>query len=46
MFDARQSTLGETLVKGDPRERNVLKQTAQQVLGSILPGSKSDDERS
>ncbi len=32
--------LSETLVKGDPREGGIIKETARQVLSSILPGSK------
>ncbi len=30
----------ETLVKGDPREGSVIKETARQVLSSVLPGEK------
>jgi len=30
----------QTLVKGDPREEGVIKGTAKQVLGAILPGPK------
>ncbi|WP_414449767.1 thiamine pyrophosphate-requiring protein [Burkholderia sp. 22PA0099] len=32
----------ETLVKGDPRERSVVADTARQVLASVLPGGKHD----
>ena len=34
----------ETLLKGDPREGSVIKGTARQVLSSILPGHRHDDE--
>jgi pyruvate dehydrogenase (quinone) len=34
----------ETLVHGDPREGSVIKGTARQVLSSILPGRKSDED--
>jgi len=30
--------LTETLLKGDPRERNIIKETAKQVLASLVPG--------
>lgn len=30
--------LTETLLKGDPRERNIIKETAMQVLASLVPG--------
>jgi pyruvate dehydrogenase (quinone) len=30
----------ETLVKGDPREGDVITNTARQVLGAILPGKE------
>ncbi len=29
----------ETLVKGDPREANVIVETARQVLSAVLPGN-------
>jgi len=35
---------GETLVKGDPREGSVIKETARQVLSSILPGHHDKDD--
>ena len=34
----------ETLIKGDPREGSMIKDTARQVLSSILPGHRRDDE--
>jgi pyruvate dehydrogenase (quinone) len=34
----------KTLVKGDPREGSVIRDTARQVLSSILPGRHSEDE--
>jgi pyruvate dehydrogenase (quinone) len=30
--------LTETLIKGDPREGSMIKETAKQVLASIIPG--------
>ncbi|ELW9447395.1 thiamine pyrophosphate-requiring protein [Burkholderia cenocepacia] len=32
----------ETLVKGDPREDNVIVETARQVLSAVLPGNHGD----
>jgi pyruvate dehydrogenase (quinone) len=32
----------QTLAKGDPREGGVIKETARQVLGAILPGQKNE----
>ncbi|HEY6483512.1 MAG TPA: thiamine pyrophosphate-requiring protein [Steroidobacteraceae bacterium] len=34
----------QTLIKGDPREGNIIKDTARQVLSSILPTRKHEDE--
>ena len=34
--DAKHLT--ETLIKGDPREGNIIKETAKQVLASLVPG--------
>ncbi|MDQ0394521.1 thiamine pyrophosphate-requiring protein [Labrys monachus] len=31
-----------TLIKGDPREGGVIRETARQVLGAILPGGRGD----
>ena len=33
-----------TLVKGDPRETGIIRDTTRQVLSSILPGRNHDDE--
>jgi len=30
--------LTESLIKGDPHERSVIKETARQVFASIIPG--------
>ncbi|CAM2161418.1 thiamine pyrophosphate-requiring protein [Burkholderia orbicola] len=34
----------ETLVKGDPREGNVIVETARQVLSAVLPGNHGDKD--
>ena len=34
----------KTLVKGDPREGGIIRDTTRQVLSSILPGRNHDDE--
>jgi len=37
-------SFSETLIKGDPREGSMIKGTARQVLSSILPGHRRDNE--
>jgi len=32
------------LLKGDPREGGIIRDTTRQVLSSILPGRNHDDE--
>ena len=37
---AQAKAFASTLIKGDPDERNVIVETARQVLGSVLPGHR------